>query len=303
MERNETHTWSVSPGDWPTCQKSGQYLQAFRKKFWKTDLRTDWRTAWQRAWRRDWQSASFKSPCYWQKRLISTHLGFRIQLVLLQSKLNSPPQCLVSGSIRPKDNTAPPRVMSNTCIKCQNARLNFFILACGNEKCKVQGEIILKRKDGQTDSRHIKHLLGSWATLVYSSRVLRQTVFELEHGNQKLQSSRWVNSATNGWIKRSTKGAPPWVMRNIIMQFQGSSAHTKKLWSSKEDNSFKDGQMDRQTNRKPPWIISNTCIKFLGPRSKAFWVRAQKQKIAKFKEDKLATHCSRVMKLNMHNFI
>ena len=32
MQRNETQTRSVSHGDWLTCQKSGQYLQAFRNK-------------------------------------------------------------------------------------------------------------------------------------------------------------------------------------------------------------------------------------------------------------------------------
>ena len=32
MERNKTQSWSVSHGDWHTCQKSVQYLQAFRKK-------------------------------------------------------------------------------------------------------------------------------------------------------------------------------------------------------------------------------------------------------------------------------
>ena len=37
MERNETQTRSVNHGDRLTCQKSGQYLQAFRKKVQKTD--------------------------------------------------------------------------------------------------------------------------------------------------------------------------------------------------------------------------------------------------------------------------
>ena len=36
MERNETQTQSASHGDWLTCKKSGQYLQAFRKKVQKT---------------------------------------------------------------------------------------------------------------------------------------------------------------------------------------------------------------------------------------------------------------------------
>ena len=36
VERNETQTRSVSHGDWLTCPKSGQYLQAFRKKVRKT---------------------------------------------------------------------------------------------------------------------------------------------------------------------------------------------------------------------------------------------------------------------------
>ena len=42
MERNETQTRSVKYGDYLTCQKSGQYLQEFRKKVRKTD--TDGRT-------------------------------------------------------------------------------------------------------------------------------------------------------------------------------------------------------------------------------------------------------------------
>ena len=37
MERNETQTRSVKHGDWLPCQKSGQYVQAFWKKFRKTD--------------------------------------------------------------------------------------------------------------------------------------------------------------------------------------------------------------------------------------------------------------------------
>ena len=37
IKRNETQTRSVSHGDLLTCKQSGQYLQAFRKKVWKTN--------------------------------------------------------------------------------------------------------------------------------------------------------------------------------------------------------------------------------------------------------------------------
>ena len=37
MERKETQTRSVNHGDCLPCQKSGQYLQVFRKKVRKTD--------------------------------------------------------------------------------------------------------------------------------------------------------------------------------------------------------------------------------------------------------------------------
>ena len=36
IQHNEIRTWSVSHGDWFTCQKSAQYLEAFRKKVGKT---------------------------------------------------------------------------------------------------------------------------------------------------------------------------------------------------------------------------------------------------------------------------
>ena len=36
MEHNKTQTRSVNHCDRLTCQKSGQYRQAFRKKVWKT---------------------------------------------------------------------------------------------------------------------------------------------------------------------------------------------------------------------------------------------------------------------------
>ena len=36
MERNESQTGSVKHGDGLPWQKSGQYLQVFRKKVWKT---------------------------------------------------------------------------------------------------------------------------------------------------------------------------------------------------------------------------------------------------------------------------
>ena len=36
MEGNETQTQPASHGDYLTCQKSGPYVQAFRKNVWKT---------------------------------------------------------------------------------------------------------------------------------------------------------------------------------------------------------------------------------------------------------------------------
>ena len=55
MEHNETQTQSVKHGDWLPYQKSGHYLQAFRKKVRKTDTnrRTDGLT--------DGQSANLKT--------------------------------------------------------------------------------------------------------------------------------------------------------------------------------------------------------------------------------------------------
>ena len=61
----ETQTRSVSHGDWLTCQKSGQYLQAFKKTVQKTntaDWQTDGLTEGRADGWTDWQSANLKSP-------------------------------------------------------------------------------------------------------------------------------------------------------------------------------------------------------------------------------------------------
>ena len=53
MEHNKIQAWSVSHGNWLTYKKSGQYLQAFRKKVRKTGT-TDGLT--------EGQSANLESP-------------------------------------------------------------------------------------------------------------------------------------------------------------------------------------------------------------------------------------------------
>ena len=45
--------------------------------------------------------------------------------------------------------------------------------------------------------------------------------FELEHRDQKLQSSRGDDSVTERWTDRWTNRAPPWVMSNTCIEFMG----------------------------------------------------------------------------------
>ena len=77
--------------------------------------------------------------------------------------------------------------------------------------------------------------------------------FDLELGNEKLQSSRGDNSEKDSRTDRWTVTAPPWVMSNSCLMFQGLDQvvfelehGNEKLKSSRGDKPATQSQQNRE---------------------------------------------------------